>query len=135
MEQPFRPSHSHRRLYSISEEITPADDQILRHGGTSSSLERLPSRLQQSKRSSVDLRQQIENLVYENSYLRGELQWQKESNQALLQLRERMFQIFHDMEDALVQVTTGLEEAKRGYLSLWGVDPEDGNAGDKGGMI
>jgi hypothetical protein len=81
------------------------------------------------------LRQQIENLVYENSYLRGELQWQKQSNQALLQLRERMFQIFHDIEDALVQVTTGLEEAKRGYLSLWGVNPEDGNAGDKGGMI
>lgn len=135
MEQSFRPSHSHRRLYSISEEITPAEDQILRHGGTSSSLERLPSRLQQSKRSSVDFRQQIENLVYEVSYLRGELQWQKESKQALLQLQERMFEIFHSMEDALVQVTTRLEESERRYLDLWGVNGENGNSGDKGGMI
>jgi carboxypeptidase C (cathepsin A) len=135
MEQSFRPSHSHRRLYSISEEITPAEDQILRHGGTSSSLKRLPSRLQQSKHSSVDFWQQIENLVYEVSYLRGELQWQKESKQALLQLQERMFEIFYSMEDALVQVTTRLEESERRYLGLWGVNGENRNSGDKGGMI
>ncbi|THC88073.1 hypothetical protein EYZ11_012480 [Aspergillus tanneri] len=54
-----------RSLETISEEITPADHEVLRHGCTTSSIERLPSRLQQSKRTSKDLRQQLEELVYE----------------------------------------------------------------------
>lgn len=60
-------------LDPILEEITPIDHEILRQGGTSSNIERLPSRLRQSKRSSSDLGQQIEDLVYEVSYLKAEL--------------------------------------------------------------
>ncbi|OJJ83549.1 uncharacterized protein ASPGLDRAFT_48096, partial [Aspergillus glaucus CBS 516.65] len=68
MQSPLFP---HRSLEPISEEVSPTDHEILRYGGTSSSLERLPSRLQQSKRASTDLRQQLEELAYEASYLRA----------------------------------------------------------------
>ena len=116
-------------LIPISEEITPVDHEILRHGGTSSNIERLPSRLKQSKRSSTDLRQQIEELVYETSYLRAELQWQKESRQTLLQFQERMFQLFHMMEDALAQATSKLQESERRYLNVWTLDTTKMNSG------
>ena len=108
------------------------ESKILRGGGTSSSLERLPSRLQQSKQAPTDLRQQLEDLVYEVSYLKAELQWQKESKQALLHFREEIFQTFHFLENAIIQVTIRLRESEQKYLGLWGLSP----VGSKeGGMI
>ncbi|PWY96032.1 hypothetical protein BO94DRAFT_455823 [Aspergillus sclerotioniger CBS 115572] len=117
-------------LYSISEEITPIDDYIRRHGGTSSNIERLPSRLQQSKRSSIDLKQQLKDLTYEVSYLKAELQWHKESKQALLEFKEQVSEIFHRIEDALVQATIRLTEAEQRYLNLWGLN----TGGDMDGL-
>ncbi|RMJ22823.1 hypothetical protein PHISP_06312 [Aspergillus sp. HF37] len=119
-------------LGPISEEVTPIDHEILRHGGTSSNIERLPSRLRQSKRSSSDVRQQVEDLVYEVSYLKAELQWQKESRRILEQFQGRMFQLFHMMEDSLAQVTSRLHESERRYLNLWKLDTDKV---DSGGMI
>lgn len=71
-------------LEPITEEITPADHHVFCFGGTTSNLERLSSQLQRSKRSSPDLRKQLEDLVYETSYLKAELQWHKETKQILL---------------------------------------------------
>ncbi|KAA8647905.1 hypothetical protein EYZ11_011478 [Aspergillus tanneri] len=121
-----------RSLDPIAEEITPVDHEILRHGGTSSNIERLPSRLQRSKRASMDVQQQLEDLVYDVSYLRAELQWQKESKQALLQFQEDMFRIFHMIEDMLVQVTARLHNSEQRYFQLLGFKA---NGGDDGGMI
>ncbi|KAL4924645.1 uncharacterized protein BDV17DRAFT_284576 [Aspergillus undulatus] len=118
MQRITRPS-----LEPISEEITPTDHKVLGYGGTTSNIERLPSRLQRSKRSSTDLHQQLEDLAYEISYLRAELQWQRESRQALLRFQEQVFRMFHTMEDALVQVTTSLQQCEERYFSLWGVTP------------
>lgn len=113
---------SGQRLAPISEEITPTDHQILCLGGTSSNLERLPSRLQLAKRSSPDLRAQLEEYAYEMSYLKAELQWHKETKQILLQFQENVFSIFHSMEDALCQVTERLHDSEQRYLSLWQSD-------------
>jgi hypothetical protein len=66
--------YPNERLEPISKEITPIDYQVLCLGGTSSNLERLPSRLQRAKRSSLDLKTRIEEFVYEMSYLKAELQ-------------------------------------------------------------
>ncbi|GMF77638.1 hypothetical protein BDV38DRAFT_270109 [Aspergillus pseudotamarii] len=121
-----------RSLDPITEEITPVDHEILRHGGTSSSIERLPSRLRRSKRASTDIRQQLEDLVYDASYLRAELQWQKESKQALLQFHEDMFRIFHKIEDMLVQVTARLRDSEQRYFEVLGFEAHGGN---DGGMI
>lgn len=126
--QPF----PRRSLDPILEEISPTDHEILRGGGTSSSLERLPSRLQQSKQASTDLHQQLEDLVYEVSYLKAELQWQKESKQAMIHFREEIFQTFHFLENALIQVTMRLHDSEQQYLSLWGLSSVGHN---QGGMI
>ncbi|KAL4817216.1 hypothetical protein BDW67DRAFT_160038 [Aspergillus spinulosporus] len=122
------PRHS---LEPISEEITPTDHRVLGYGGTTSSIERLPSRLQRSKRSSRDLPQQLEDLTYEISYLRAELQWQRESRQAFLRFQEQMFRMFHTMEEALVQVTTALQQCEERYFSLLGIP----NRSAEGDMI
>lgn len=108
-----------QRLDPISEEITPADHQILCLGGTSSNLERLQSRLQRAKRQSPDFKTQLEETAYEMGYLRAELQWHKETKQILLQLQEKMFGIFNSLEDALTQATARLHESEQQYLMLW----------------
>ncbi|KAE8371407.1 hypothetical protein BDV26DRAFT_276122 [Aspergillus bertholletiae] len=122
-----------RRLYSISEEITPVDDQLLRNGGISSNIARLPSRIQQAKQSSPASSKKIEDLVYEVGYLKAELQWHQESKQALLALQDQMRKMFSMMEDALVQVNIGLEQAEQRYLKLWGLEHDD--RGSTIGMI
>lgn len=78
------------------------------------------------------MKKQIEDLAYEVSYLKAELLWHSESKQALLQLQEQMYQLFHKMEDALIQVTTRLQEAEQRYLGLWGITP---NANTEEGVI
>jgi hypothetical protein len=101
----------------------PHRPQILDYGGTTSSIERLPSRLQRSKCSSTDLGQQLEDLTYEISSLTAEIQWQRESRQALLRFQGQMFRMFHTMEDALAQVTTTLQQCEERNFSLWGIAP------------
>ena len=121
-----------RSLDPILEEISPTDHEILRGGGTTANLERLPSRLQQSKQASTDLHQQLEDLVYEVSYLKAELQWQKESKQAMIHFREEIFKTFHFLENALIQVTMRLHDSEQQYLSLWGLSSVGHS---QGGMI
>jgi hypothetical protein len=43
-----------------------------------------------------------------------------------------MYQLFHEMEDALIQVTARLREAEQRYLGLWGITP---NANTEEGVI
>ncbi|KAL4948717.1 hypothetical protein BDW69DRAFT_198672 [Aspergillus filifer] len=117
-------------LYSIPEEITPQDHQILCHGGTSSNLERLPSRLQQSKAPTT--KHEIEDLAYEISYLKAELSWNTESKQALLQFQEEMYMVFCKIDNALAQLSARLQGAEQRYLNLWGVAANHDN---NGGMI
>lgn len=109
-------------LYSIEEEVTPQDHQLLCHGATSSKIERLPSRLQQSKVLPRSMKKQVEDLAYEVSYLKAELSWHSETKGALLQFQEHMYEIFHRVEDALIEVNTRLREAEHRYLRLWGLD-------------
>lgn len=121
-----RMSHIPQRLDPISEEISPTDHRILCCGGTSSSLERLPSRLQQSKRISTDSRKQLEDIAYEMSYLRAKLQWHKETKQVLLEFQERMFNVFQSIEDTLSRASARIHESEYRYLKLW-----ENSAGDE----
>ena len=118
--------HKHHLLYPIREEITPQDHQILRNGGTSSNIECLPSRLQQSKAPFESKRRHIENLTYEIGYLKAELTWHKESKRALLQLQDQMYEMLHKMEDALIEVNVHLQEAEKRYLGFWGLSAHAG---------
>ena len=122
--------HPRHLLHSIPEEITPQDHQILRNGGTSSNIECLPSRLQQSKAPFESKRRHIENLTYEIGYLKAELAWHKESKRALLELQEQMYEMFHKMEDSLVEVNVRLQEAEQRYLGFWGLSARVGASED-----
>ena len=93
---------------------------------------RLPSQLQQSKQASTDIHQQLEDLIYKVSYLKAELQWQKESKQAMIHFQEEIFQTFHFLENALIQITMRLHNSEQQYLSLWGILSVGHN---QGGMI
>ncbi|KAJ5946396.1 hypothetical protein N7454_003235 [Penicillium verhagenii] len=117
--------YSNHRLEPISEEITPADHHILSLGGTTSNLDRLPSRLKRAKTSSPDLTVRFEELVYEMSYLRAELQWHKETKQILLEFQGKVVDIFTSLEDALARAAARLDESEQRYVTLW--DPNSGS--------
>ncbi|KAE8396947.1 hypothetical protein BDV37DRAFT_289844 [Aspergillus pseudonomiae] len=122
--------HQQTTLYPIAEEITPQDHHILRHGGTSSNIERLPSRLRQSKSPPRSLKKQVEDMAYEVSYLKAELLWHAETKQALLQFQDQMYDIFNKMEDALVQVNVRLRDAENRYLEIWGLNGRECRSGE-----
>jgi chromosome segregation ATPase len=113
------------KLYPIEEEITPLDHQILRAGGSTSKLERLASRLQQSKHQrSTGIREEIEELAYENSYLKAELAWNQEARRALMDFHEKIFEAMTMIRESLIQVNHRLRESEDRYLEMWGVSPE-----------
>ncbi|KAJ6160258.1 hypothetical protein N7470_004866 [Penicillium chermesinum] len=111
--------HPHLDPIPEEEEITPMDHRILCSGGTTSTLEMMPSRIKQAKSIPNDPKAHIEELVYEVSYLRAELQWHKETKQVLLEFQQRMFDIFQNMEDTLSRATARLHESERRYLKVW----------------
>jgi chromosome segregation ATPase len=113
------------KLYPIEEEITPLEHQILLAGGSSSKLERLPSRLKQWKdQRSTSLREEIEELAYENSYLKAELAWNQEARRALMEFHEKTFEAATMIRESLIEVNHRLRESEDRYLELWGVPPE-----------
>ncbi|PYH40996.1 uncharacterized protein BP01DRAFT_306902 [Aspergillus saccharolyticus JOP 1030-1] len=127
-------SRSPPSLYSIREEIGPSDHQVSCFGGTTSNIERLPSRLQQSKSLHRSKDKQIEDLSYEISYLKAELMWNKDSKHALQQFQEQIHHLFYKIEEYLIQVDTHLKESEKNYLSLWGISGDDGD-NERVGMI
>ncbi|KAE8306242.1 hypothetical protein BDV41DRAFT_583489 [Aspergillus transmontanensis] len=99
-------------------EITPQGHHILRHGGASSNIERLPSRLRQTEPPPRSLKKQVADMAYEVSYLKAELLWHAETKQALLQFQEQMYDIFKKMDDAIVQNNILLRDAESRYLDI-----------------
>lgn len=119
-------------LYPI-EEVTPVDHQILHVGGSTSTLDRLPSRLQQSKsQKCLSLRDELEELAYENSYLKAELTWNKETREVLMRLHGRTLEAVSVLREALAETTSQLRRCEERYLELWGISPGGQNPG---GMI
>lgn len=109
---------SHPSPRSISEEITPLDHQVLYSGGTSSQIERLPSRLQQSK--SVPSKQpqtQVKELMYEVKYLEGELALNEDSREALLRFQEKIFKVFSVIEDASADAKIRVGQSEQRYVN------------------
>jgi predicted nuclease with TOPRIM domain len=107
-----------------AEEVTPVDHQIFHAGGSTSTLDRLPSRLQLSKsQKSLSLRDEMEELAYENSYLKAELTWNQETRQVLMQLHERTSEVASALSEVLTEATAQLRRCEERYLELWGIAP------------
>lgn len=115
------------------EEVTPVEHRILHAGGSTSTLDRLPSRLQQYKsQKSLSLRDKLEELAYENSYLKAELTWNKETREVLLRLHGRTLEAVSTLEEALAETTSQLQRCEERYLELWGISS---GGQHPGGMI
>jgi predicted NAD-dependent protein-ADP-ribosyltransferase YbiA (DUF1768 family) len=73
----------------------------------------------------MGVREELEQLAYENSYLRAELAWNQEARRVLMELQEKTFQATAIIREALVETNHRLKECERHYLELWGVGPEN----------
>ncbi|KAK2809758.1 hypothetical protein FQN50_003603 [Emmonsiellopsis sp. PD_5] len=105
-------------------EISPLDHQLFTNGKTSSRIERLRSRLTFTKRqsSSCYVDDQVLELTFENSYLRGELSLYEEYRQVLLDLKYMMVYASGVMDEALSEATRKLKDADQNYLKLYGIE-------------
>ena len=101
------------------------DHQILNSGGSSSKIERLTSRLRDSKRRRYqESYNEIEDMAFENSSLRAELVWVTQARDALLEFRQKIYRMFTSMEDVLADVEVKLNQAEEEYLKSWGLGPQ-----------
>lgn len=110
------------------ETFTRIDHFIFRKGGATSNTERLPSQLRESKKVMYpDPKKRIEELTYEVGYLRAELSFYKESNQALHELQQRLYDILRTMDEMLSQTNSALKQCTERYLKIWGIAAESVN--------
>ncbi|KAI1907856.1 hypothetical protein LOZ57_006797 [Ophidiomyces ophidiicola] len=112
-------------------EISTLDHQIFLNGGTTSKLERLPSRLQSHKKRSSSLysTDQLHDLSYENSYLRGELSRLEEYRYALLKLKSKVAFISEMIKEILEGTERSLRDTDSSYLKLYGIEADKMESG------
>jgi hypothetical protein len=110
-------------------EPKPLDHHILKHGGTTSTLDNLPHRVQQMKSLPCDLQSRREELIRENQYLRQEISRLTEINDALLGLRESFMEVLYTSRTALQTLSDKMATADRELADYWGL-PLDETQGD-----
>jgi hypothetical protein len=71
----------------------------------------------------MSVRDELEELAYENSYLKAELAWHQETRQVLLQLQEKTFEAMSVLRGALIETNSRLRQCEERYLELWGIAP------------
>lgn len=89
------------------------------HGGTTSTLDNLPHRVQQLKSLPLDPQSRIEELVRENQYLRQEISRLTQVNDALLALRESFMEVFYCSRTALQTLSDKMATADRELADYW----------------
>jgi hypothetical protein len=103
--------------------ITALDLHIAQHGGTTTSIERLPHRLQQSKRQNIlNPNQRIEELVKETGRLREEIAFHVETQRALMALFETAKEAFETLREGLQVTSERLFNTERSLLEYWGIE-------------
>lgn len=116
------------RSYSSNSptEVTTLDHQIAAGGGTTSTLENTPSRLRASKaKRPVSQKQWIEELTKDNGYLRQELAYYKDVQQALLALHGETARASAMLEEALENFSQRIAESEKPLLDYWQIDSMD----------
>lgn len=103
-------------------EIPPLHQRVASHGGTTSITERLPSRLQTMKDSTEDdVKTRLEDLTRANGSLHAELRFYQESDQHFRDLRMKVLDAFGALEEALCDLTVGLDRVESDWLRFWGI--------------
>jgi hypothetical protein len=117
------PFPSQRRL--PIPEPTPLDHRILKLGGTTSTLDLLPHRIQQQKSEPVDLVSQIEKLLRDNGSLRQEISRLTKARDGLLELRQKSIEVFYTLRTALQRFSDKAVAADSELSGYWGLQLDD----------
>jgi hypothetical protein len=101
-------------------EITPLDNWILQQGGTTSTIERLPHRARQAKTRHTTDQARIDELTWENSYLRAEIAQQEDVGAAFNDLRVKTVEVFKILRQALHDLSDRVEKSDQKKAGYWG---------------
>lgn len=111
--------------------VVALDDQIARNGGTTSTYEQLPHRLQIAKhRHPISPAERVVELTRINGYLLQDLAYHKDTQAADMKFHETIKELHAKLEDALKERSQKRANAESTLLSYWGIDFDDGNVED-----
>ncbi len=127
----IHPAYRPRPISGRAGDVVALDDQIARKGGTTSTYEQLPHRLQISKRGHpVSSAERVVELTRTNGYLLQELAYHKDTRAADMKFHETVMELHAKLEDALKERSQKRADAESTLLSYWGIDFGDGNVED-----
>lgn len=135
---PIGPLPRTRPVSGKAGDVTSLDHWIANHGGTTSTYEELPHRIQSSKYiPPQSLEQRVEELTREKSFLLQELVYFKASRAAEAKFFQSVSATVAEVGDVLTRLKDALDERSRSrtqaevdLCSYWGIDFGDGNVED-----
>ena len=114
-------------LLGSPEEITSLDHRIGKTGGTTSSLDLLPTRLKIHKKTGhMTPAQDVYELTRQNGYLQAEVALLKETRSALRDLQAKAKEASAILRGALKEVSEKLAESEQRLVNYWGIHSDDG---------
>lgn len=108
------------KLQTHPQEITPLDNWILQKGGTTSTIERLPNRVLQGKKRQTTDQARIDELTWENSYLRAEVAQREDIGIAFSEFRAKTVEAFDILRRALHDLCDRMEKSDKIKAEYWG---------------
>ena len=109
-----------RTVSSTARAITPVDSKISSLGGTTSTLECLPHRLNISKTSQpISSQQRIEELTREAGHLRQELAYHKETRAACMKFFDAANQAQQNLHNAIVEMSRKVAISEQRFENYW----------------
>ena len=110
----IHPLFRHRPKSGRASNIGALDNQIARHGGTTSSFEELPHRLKISKKHQpMTASERLVELTRTNGFLLQELAYYKDTRAAEMRFLDKVTKLRADMEGALAEFDRALEERSK----------------------
>ncbi len=127
----IHPAFRRRPISGKAGDVAALDDQIARNGGTTSTYEQLPHRLQISKQNCpASSAERVIELTRTNGYLLQELAYHKDTRAADMKFHETVADLHVKLDDALKERSQKRADAESTLLSYWGIDFGDGNVED-----
>lgn len=127
----IHPAFRRRPISGRAGDVVALDDQIARNGGTTSTYEQLPHRLQISKQHRpTSSAERVIELTRTNGYLLQELAYHKDTRAADMRFYETVADLHVKLDDALKERSQKRADAESTLLSYWGINFGDGNVED-----
>ena len=121
------PGYARGSLVSRYNDVTALDHLVEDYGGTTSTLECLPHRLQMRKKKPKNLKERIEDLTVENGYLQDELAYYKDTRAVLMRFFDNIDESHRMMKGAIYEASKDVAISEQRLLGYWGIYHEDGN--------